>query len=119
MGTHGDDRTVLVAPDEHEVHELLTVGDDHEPGAHMAGDGHRHDADGPGAGDEHVLADQIEGQRGVDGVAERIEDGGDVVGYGWLDIVWGDVNLIGRGGKYFPCPGADFGRGQGTPTTAG
>ena len=33
---------------------------------------------GPGAGDQHVLADQRERQRGVHGVAERVEDRGDV-----------------------------------------
>ncbi|NIA12502.1 MAG: hypothetical protein GWP08_00380 [Nitrospiraceae bacterium] len=33
--------------------------------------------------------------------------------YGTLDVVWGDINLIGRGGQYFPCPAADFGRGPG------
>ena len=32
--------------------------------------------------------------------------------YGTTDIVWGDVNWIGRGGRYFPCDGADFGRGK-------
>ena len=31
--------------------------------------------------------------------------------YGTLDVTWGDINLIGRGGRHFPCPGADFGRG--------
>ena len=36
-----------------------------------------HDADGAGAGDEDVFAEHGEGQRGVDGVAEGIEDGGD------------------------------------------
>jgi acyl-homoserine-lactone acylase len=29
--------------------------------------------------------------------------------YGSLDVKWGDINLIGRGGKHFPAPGADFG----------
>lgn len=29
--------------------------------------------------------------------------------YGKTDIVWGDVNFIGRGGQYFPCPGTEFG----------
>ena len=33
-----------------------------------------HDADRPGPGDQHVLADEIEGERGMDRVAERIED---------------------------------------------
>ncbi|MBX7254857.1 MAG: penicillin acylase family protein [Candidatus Hydrogenedentes bacterium] len=31
--------------------------------------------------------------------------------YGTLDITWGDINLIGRNGKYFACPGAEFGGG--------
>ena len=42
-------------------------------------DGRGHDADRAGAGDQHVLADDIEGERGVHGVAERIEDGADLV----------------------------------------
>ncbi len=28
--------------------------------------------------------------------------------YGNLDVVWGDINLIGRSGKYFPTPGGEF-----------
>jgi len=28
--------------------------------------------------------------------------------YGKLDVVWGDINLIGRSGKYFPAAGAEF-----------
>lgn len=32
--------------------------------------------------------------------------------YGRLDITWGDMNVAGRGGKYFPCSGADFGGGK-------
>ena len=48
--------------------------------ADALGDGHGHDADGAGAGDQHVLAHHVEGERGVRGVAERIEDAGDVVG---------------------------------------
>ncbi len=28
--------------------------------------------------------------------------------YGKLDLVWGDINLIGRSGKYFPTAGAEF-----------
>jgi acyl-homoserine-lactone acylase len=31
--------------------------------------------------------------------------------YGHLDITWGDINLIGRGGRYFASPGAEFGSG--------
>ena len=33
---------------------------------------------GPGAGDQHVLAQHGERERGVHGVAERVEDRGDV-----------------------------------------
>ena len=43
-------------------------------GAGVPGHGRRHDPDGPGAGDQYVLADQRERQRGVHGVAERVED---------------------------------------------
>lgn len=32
--------------------------------------------------------------------------------YGSLDVKWGDITLIGRGGKYFPCDGGDFGGGK-------
>ena len=46
----------------------------------MAADGGSHDADGAGAGDEHVFTHQIEGEGGVHGVAERIEDGGQFIG---------------------------------------
>jgi hypothetical protein len=42
-----------------------------------------HDADRPGAGDQHVLADEVEGERGMDRVAERIEDRAELV----VDVV--------------------------------
>jgi acyl-homoserine lactone acylase PvdQ len=29
--------------------------------------------------------------------------------YGTIDVSWGDVHVVGRGGKYFPGTGADFG----------
>ncbi len=45
---------------------------------------------GPAPGHQHVFADEIEGERGVDGIAERIEDRCDLV----RDIV-GDGNDIG------------------------
>ena len=41
--------------------------------------GCRHNADGARAGDQHVFADQIEGERRVHGVTERIENGGQIV----------------------------------------
>ena len=31
--------------------------------------------------------------------------------YGKRGVAWGDINVIGRGGQYFPCPGAEFGNG--------
>ncbi len=46
----------------------------------MAGDGDGHQADGPGTGDQHVFADQREAQRGVDGIAEGVEDGAEFRG---------------------------------------
>ena len=59
---------------------VVDVGDDDVARADVARDGDRHDADGSRAGDQHVLADHVEGERGVRGVAERVEDGGDLVG---------------------------------------
>ena len=56
----------------------VDVGDDDVARAGVAGDGGGHDADGAGAGDQHVLAQHRERQRGVDGVAEGVEDGGHV-----------------------------------------
>lgn len=32
--------------------------------------------------------------------------------YGSIEVPWGDITLIGRGGKYFPLESGDFGRGQ-------
>src|ERR1700712_858800 len=46
----------------------------------MPGNGHRHDADRSSARDQHILADEIERQRRMRRVAERIEDSGEVVG---------------------------------------
>ena len=61
----------------------IDVGDDDMAGAGMAGHGGGHDADRPGAGDQHILADEVEGQRRVDRIAERIEDGAHLV----VDVV--------------------------------
>ncbi len=57
---------------------LVDVGDDDVTGAGVAHDGGGHDADGTRAGDENVLAEQWEGEGGVDGVTERVEDGSDI-----------------------------------------
>ena len=76
---------------------LVDVGDHDVARAGVAHDGGRHDADGAGAGDQHVLAEHRETERGVHGVAEGIEDGGDVeidaggvapdVGHGQRDVL--------------------------------
>ena len=61
-----------------------------------------HDADRAGAGDQHVLADQIEGQRGVHGIAERVEDRGDLVGHvvgDRHDIVLRDRQIFAEGAR--------------------
>ena len=50
------------------------VGDDDVAGAGVPDHRRGHDADRPGAGDQHVLAQHVERQGGVHGVAERIED---------------------------------------------
>ncbi len=42
-----------------------------------------HDADGAGSGDEDIFTKDGEGQRSVDGVAEGIEDGCDLVRDAW------------------------------------
>ena len=54
----------------------VRLADDDVAGAGVAHDRGGHEADGPGAGDEHVLAQHLEAERGVHGVAEGVEDGG-------------------------------------------
>ena len=56
------------------------IGDHDVAGPGMATDGDGHLADRAGPGDQHVLPDQVERQRGVHRVAKRVEDGGHVVG---------------------------------------
>ena len=68
------------------------IGHDDESGADVAGYGRRHDADRPGAGDQDVFADQVERKGGVGGVAERVEDGADLI----VDVV-GQREDIGGG----------------------
>ena len=58
---------------------VVDVGDDDVARADEAHDRRGHDADRPGAGDQHVLADDVERERGVHGVAERIENRGDLI----------------------------------------
>ena len=58
----------------------VDVGDHHIARADVFRNRHGHDADRPGAGDQHIFADQIERQRRMRGVAERIKDRGEIVG---------------------------------------
>ena len=51
--------------------------------ADVARDRPGHDADRPGAGDQHVLSHQVESERGMDRIAERIEDRAELV----VDVV--------------------------------
>ncbi len=60
---------------------LVHVGDDHVTRADMARDRGGHDADGPRAGDQHVLSDQRKAERGVHGIAKRVQDRADAVGH--------------------------------------
>ncbi len=32
--------------------------------------------------------------------------------YGRIDMAWGEIIKVGRGGRYFPCSGADYGSGE-------
>ncbi len=57
---------------------LADVGDHDVAGAGMPGHGRGHQTDRTRAGDQDVLADERERQRGVHGVAERVEDRGHV-----------------------------------------
>ena len=63
-------------------------------------DGGGHDADRAGTGDQHILADEIEGQRRVHGIAQWIEDGADLVVdfLGQMDGVEGrDLEIFRKG----------------------
>ena len=57
--------------------EGIEIGDDDVARSGVAHDGNGHDADGASAGDEHVFAEDRKRKRGVDGVAEGVEDRGD------------------------------------------
>ena len=57
----------------------VEVGDDDVARAGVAHDRGRHAADRAGAGDQHVLAEHRERERGVHRVAERVEDRRDVL----------------------------------------
>ena len=53
------------------------------PRADMARDGASHNSDRPRSSDENVLAHKIEGERGMDRIAERIENRAKLV----IDVV--------------------------------
>jgi hypothetical protein len=53
---------------------LVDVGDDHVAGTGVADHRDGHQTDRTRAGDEHVLTEYREGERGVHRVAERVED---------------------------------------------
>ena len=56
--------------------------------------------DGAGAGDQHVLAHQIEHQSRVGGVAEGVKEGHHVLGQGLVDdddVGGGDADVLGKG----------------------
>jgi hypothetical protein len=66
-------------------------------GASVPADRRRHDADGAGASDQHVLADQVEGERRVGGVSKRVQDRGDVI----CDDFRQDEHVAGRNNEVF------------------
>ncbi len=81
---------------------VIHVGDHHVTRANMTADTRRHDPDGTGAGDEHVLADQIEGERGVNRIAEWVEDGADLVidlGRQVDRVEGGQLEILGEGAR--------------------
>ncbi|MNE80327.1 hypothetical protein D3C80_1768880 [compost metagenome] len=49
-------------------------------GANVLAHRRRHDADRPGTGNQHVFANQIKRQRGVNRIAERVEDRRQLIG---------------------------------------
>ena len=66
----------------------------------MATNGGGHDADGAGAGDQHVLADEIIGEGRVNGVAEGIENGADfIINFGGQvnGVEGGELEVFGEG----------------------
>ncbi|MBW7866550.1 MAG: penicillin acylase family protein [Candidatus Hydrogenedentes bacterium] len=54
--------------------------------------------------------DAVDRGKMLDALAETLEEM--KARYGSLDVKWGDINVIGRGGRFFACDGADFGGGK-------
>ena len=77
--------------------EVIDVGQDDGARAGVTCDGGGHHADGASPGDQHVLAQQVELLRRVHSIAERIEDGTDLIG----DVVGQFDDVEGRGHDEF------------------
>ena len=78
----------------------VRLADDDVAGAGVAHHRDGHEADGPGPGDQHVLAQDLEAQGRVDGVAEGIEDGRHVLvdaGPVVPDVGHGQGDVLGEG----------------------
>ena len=79
---------------------FVHVRDDHAARAGVFADARGDDADGPRAGDQHVLAHEGKHQGGVRGVADGIEEGHDVLRQGLVDqddVARGDADVFGKG----------------------
>jgi hypothetical protein len=79
---------------------LVGVGDDDVTCSGVAGYGCGHDADGARAGDEDIFSENGKGERGVDGIAEGVEDGGDLMGDAGRvtpDVGHGEDDVLGEG----------------------
>src|SRR5207253_9327171 len=59
---------------------VVQVGHDDMPCADVAAYRRGHDADRPGPGDQHVFPDEVEAQSRMGGVAQRVQDRGDLIG---------------------------------------
>ena len=78
---------------------IVQVCYDDMPCSGKAADGCRHGAYQPCSGDEDVLAEQREGERGVRGVAEGVHDGGNVVGDARVeldDVAFRNAEVFGK-----------------------
>ena len=76
---------------------VVQVGDDHAPRAGILGDGDGKDANGTYARDEHVLTREVEHQRRVRRVADRVEHGDHILverGVDEDDIARGDAEVL-------------------------
>lgn len=78
----------------------IDIGNDDMARTGMLDDGGGHASDGAGAGDEDILAEDIEAEGGMGGIAEGVEAGEDLEGdsvVGMPDVGDGDGNVFGEG----------------------